>query len=297
MISGPLGRRARALPVRIAVPYFVAPLPHGALLRALWSRLYGTTHHLRRHVLLSIGARGSRDPVSAKLEWELVLRPSGRSAVSSRVCTPILVIQVLLWRRLCSLLLARLLGLCWRQLLLRLPLPGAVRYVVHLPFVSLSGRAVAAIHRSLVILEGKQWHPQHEIIYLERSNPDLSGQSCSEPEDAPHGMACKRTRLGSSLAISNVKLDQSFSFTSQDQFLAAGGGSFLVDSTRMPWGQKSAHRKDFPREKTQLYYTFTTNQTVHRYSFPFTSRNFIRPYFSSVSQKTEVSAEASNKMH
>lgn len=102
--------------------------------------------------MLSIGAWGSRDPVSAKLEWELVLWPSGSAAVSSRVCTPILVIQVLLWRRLCSLLLAGLLALCWRQLLLCLPLPGAVRYVVHLPFVSLRGGTVAAVHRPLVIL-------------------------------------------------------------------------------------------------------------------------------------------------
>lgn len=102
--------------------------------------------------MLSIGAWGSRDPVSAKLEWELVLRPSGRSPISSRVCAPILVIQVLLWRRLCSLLLARLLSLCWRQLLLCLPLPSAVWDVVHLPFMPLGRWAIAAVHRSLVIL-------------------------------------------------------------------------------------------------------------------------------------------------
>lgn len=227
--------------------------------------------------MLSIGAWGSRDPVSAELEWELVLWPSGRSAVSGRVCAPILVIQVLLRRRLCSLLLARLLGLRWRQLLLRLPLPGAVWYVVHLPFVSLSGRAVAAIHRSLVILQGKRRHRQYEIIYSETSNQNLSGQSYSEPEDMPHGTAHKRARLGVSRIQREVGSD--FQFRKPRPIPCGWLGSFLVDSTRMPWGQKSAHRKDFPLEKTRLYYTFTASQTVHRYFFTFTSRNFIRLLF------------------
>lgn len=55
---------------------------------------------------------------------------------------------------------------------------------------------------------------------------------------------------------------------------------FPVDSTRMPRGQESAHRKDFPAQNAQLYSAFTTNQTRHWHSLPSTSRNFIRPYFS-----------------
>lgn len=163
VIRGSLGCGAGALPVRIAVPDLIAPLPHGALLRTLRSRLDRTPHHLRGHVLLSVGARGSRDPVSAKLEGELVLRPPSGSAVSGGVRAPVLVVQVLLGGRLSRLLLAGLLGLRWRQLLLRLALPSAVRDVVHLPFVSLRGWAVGAVHGSLVILWGKQKQRRYEI--------------------------------------------------------------------------------------------------------------------------------------
>lgn len=281
VISRPLGRRAGALPIWIAVPYFVAPLPHGALLGALWSRLDGATHHLRRHVLLSIGARGSRDPVSAKLEWELVLWPSGRSAVSSRVCTPILVIQVLLGRRLRSLLLARLLGLCWRQLLLRLPLPGAVRDVVHLPFVPLGGRAVAAIHRSLVVLDGKRKGIDNMRLSGQKRATRtrwvamLGARGPASQHRLYEGKTCLVASQPYPLRVGSV-----FQFYKPRPIPCGWLRSFLVGSTRMPQGQKSAHRKDFPVEKTGLHHTLTTNHTVYRYLYPFKSRNFIRPLVS-----------------
>lgn len=145
VVGRSLGCRARILPVGKAVAHLVTPLPHGALLWALWSGLDGTPHHLRRHVLLRPRARGSRDPVPAKLEWELVLGPSSRPAVCGRVGISVLVVQLLLWGRLGGLLLAWLLSLCRRKLRLRLSLARAVRDAVHLPFVALGRGAVVAL--------------------------------------------------------------------------------------------------------------------------------------------------------
>lgn len=110
------------------------------------------------HVLLGTGARGCRDTVSAKLEWKLVLGTACWSALSSsggsgRIGIAVLVVHILLRGRLGSLLLAGRLGLGWGQLLLlRLPLPSAVRHTVHFPFMPLGRRAVCAIHWPLIIL-------------------------------------------------------------------------------------------------------------------------------------------------
>lgn len=92
------------------------------------------------------------------------------------------------------------------------------------------------------------------------------------------------------LAISDVKVGSVAPFHKPRPIPCGCLGSLPVDSTRMPQGQESAHRKDFPAEKTQLYSAFITNW----HSLPSTSRNFIRPCFSHISQ---AFAEASHKMH
>lgn len=90
-------------------------------------------------------SQGCRDTVSAKLEWKLVLGTACWSALSSsggsgRIGIAVLVVHILLRGRLGSLLLAGRLGLGWGQLLLlRLPLPSAVRHTVHFPSCRLAG--------------------------------------------------------------------------------------------------------------------------------------------------------------
>lgn len=113
----------------------------------------------------------------------------------------------------------------------------------------------------------------------------------------PCGMACKRARLVSLSAISNVKLDQSFSFTSQDQFLVAGWVVSLWILQGCLGGRSLPTERTFLEKRlgSAIHSPQTKLCTGARFlSHPGILSDHISLIFP---RKTEVSAEAPNKMH
>lgn len=151
---------------------------------------------------------------------------------------------------------------------------------------SAQGFAVLGIRHTL-----DSWIP--EVFPKLRDSVGQASQSCRQsPEDVPHGTAWDRLCLRAGRTPCESWISCSISPAKANSLWLPG--EFPCGFTRMPRGQESAHRKDFPAEKAQLDSAFTTNQTRPWHLLPSTSRNFIRPYFSHTSL---VPAEVSDKMH